>query len=129
MRQLLLPVILFISTDISFGQSPDFNAFLDSYVRDHKFSGTILIQENDRVQYHNSFGFANRQFSIPNTNKTKYKIASITKLFTSVLIMQLFEQGKVDLNSPIKTYLPDYLGNGADKITIPNSFFPYCCKE
>jgi CubicO group peptidase (beta-lactamase class C family) len=32
--------------------------------------------------------------------------------------MQLYEQGKIDLNSPVKTYIPDYPGKGADKITI-----------
>ena len=32
--------------------------------------------------------------------------------------MQLYEQGKIDLNSPVKTYIPDYLGKGGDKMTI-----------
>jgi len=115
----LMMLLLFFAASISsFCQSSNTDKFINSYVLSHKFSGTILIQENDHVRYHHSFGFANRQFSIPNTNETKYKIASITKLFTSVLIMQLFEQGKVNLNRSIKTYLPDYSGNGGDKITI-----------
>jgi len=118
MRPIILLVIPFVTTGISLGQSPNQKVFIDTYVRDHKFSGTILIQKKDQVQYHNSFGFANLQFGVPNTNDTKYKIASITKLFTSVLIMQLFEQGKIDLNSPVKTYFPGYSGKGADKITI-----------
>jgi CubicO group peptidase (beta-lactamase class C family) len=70
------------------------------------------------VQFHESYGFANLQFRVPNTPEIRYKIASITKLFTSVLIMQLNEQGKIDLNSSIKNYLPDYGGQGAEKITI-----------
>jgi D-alanyl-D-alanine carboxypeptidase len=118
MRQLISLLYFFVVTGISFGQSANIDKFLNSYVKDNNFNGTILIQKNGRVQYHNSFGFANRQFSIRNTNETKYKIASITKLFTSVLVMQLYEQGKVDLDSPVKKYLPGYSGNGADKITI-----------
>ena len=61
---------------------------------------------------------ANIPFKVPNTNQTKYKIASITKAFTSVLILQLQEQGKIDLNKTIGAYLPDYAGEGADKVTL-----------
>jgi D-alanyl-D-alanine carboxypeptidase len=63
---------------------------------------------------------ANFQFGVPNTNATEYKIASITKLFTSVLIMQLDDEGKIDLNKSIKTYLPNYKGEGTDKVTVIN---------
>jgi CubicO group peptidase (beta-lactamase class C family) len=92
--------------------------FLASYAKDHRFSGTVLINSNDKLVYNNSFGFANKQFRVPNTNDTKYKIASVTKLFTSVLIMQLYEQGKIDLNASVKTYLPGY--SGSEKISIRN---------
>ena len=68
--------------------------------------------------YEKGLGFANRQFSIPNNIDTKFKIASITKLFTAVLILQLHEKGEIELSAPIKTYLPDYKGEGADKVTI-----------
>lgn len=118
MRRIIFLLILFVITNSLVGQSPAINTFIDSYVREHNFSGTILIQKNNQTQYHNSFGLANRQFSIPNTNETRYKIASITKIFTSVLIMQLYEQGKIDLSNPVKTYIPDYSGKGADIITI-----------
>jgi len=55
---------------------------------------------------------------VPNTADTRYKIASITKAFTAVLILQLYEQGKIDLNKFISAYLPDYKGEGANKVTI-----------
>jgi CubicO group peptidase (beta-lactamase class C family) len=89
-------------------------------VKEHNFSGTILIRDNFHIAYHQSFGFSNKQFAILNTNESKYKIASITKLFTSVLILQLYENAKIDLNRSINTYLPEYSGSGGDKITITN---------
>jgi len=109
--------ILFITLKL-YGQSPKVDSFIVSYVKNHNFNGTILIQNNSKIIYQKSFGFANFQFKIPDNIDTKYKIASITKLFTSVLIMQLYEQGKIDLNKPIKTYLPDYKGEGAEKVLI-----------
>ena len=67
---------------------------------------------------HKSYGLSNRQLSVPNTNETKYKIASITKIFTSALIMQLYEKGQIDLNATVATYHPEYKGKGTGKITI-----------
>lgn len=120
MRKLILAAGFFLITILSSGQTRNIDKFLSTYATDHKFSGTILINSKDQVVYHNSFGFANRQFRDANTNDTKYKIASVTKLFTSVLIMQLYEHGRIDLNGTVKTYLPEYSGEGADKITIRN---------
>ncbi len=100
-----------------FGQS-EYDNFITDYVKNHKFNGTVLIQNNSKIVYHKAFGLTNFQLRVSNRTETNYKIASITKLFTSTLIMQLYEQGKIDLNKPIKTYLPDYKGEGADKVLI-----------
>lgn len=97
-----------------------FKKFMIDYTKKHHFNGTILVQQNGNKIYEESYGMANFQFNVRNTNETKYKIASITKLFTSVLIMQLTEQGKIDLSQDIKTYLPNYKGEGSDKVKIFN---------
>lgn len=94
------------------------DAFIETYAKEHDFNGSILIQKDGEVRYARSFGQANIPFKVPNTLQTKYRIASITKVFTSVLILQLHEQGKIDLGKTIGTYLPDYAGEGADKVTI-----------
>ncbi len=51
-------------------------------------------------------------------SKTKFKIASITKTFTAVLILQLYQQGKIDLNATFGKYYPTYKGEAKDKVTI-----------
>jgi len=94
------------------------DSFIAAYAKEHHFNGTILVQKDGQISLVRSFGLANIPFEVPNTRQTKYKIASITKLFTSVLILQLQEQGKIDLNKTIGTYLPDYTGEGADKVTL-----------
>ncbi|MBI1781221.1 MAG: beta-lactamase family protein [Sphingobacteriales bacterium] len=118
MKRLLGLFILFALADNLFGQSPSINNFIDSFAKKNNFNGTILIQKKSKITYQKSFGLANFQFKVPNKTETKYKIASITKLFTSVLIMQLYESGKIDLDKTIKIYLPDYKGAGGDKVTI-----------
>ena len=92
--------------------------FIAAYAKEHNFNGTILVQKDGKVTFARSFGLANIPFRVPNTRQTKYKIASITKLFTSVLILQLREQGGIDLSKTIGTYLPGYTGEGAGKVTV-----------
>ena len=118
MKHVLLLVVSLLLHQSVLAQSTTPESFLAAYTKEHNFNGSILIQKDGAVSYAKSFGLANIPFKVPNTNQTKYKIASITKLFTSVLILQLHEQGKIDLNKPIATYLPDYAGEGADKVTL-----------
>jgi D-alanyl-D-alanine carboxypeptidase len=89
-----------------------------SYARAHEFSGTILVRERGRIVYARSFGLADRAFAIGADRRTRFRVASITKLFASVLVLQEVEAGRLELRRPIKTWLPDYPGGGADRVTI-----------
>ncbi|MFD2567564.1 SUMF1/EgtB/PvdO family nonheme iron enzyme [Pseudotenacibaculum haliotis] len=82
------------------------------------FSGTVLVQKEGQIIFHKSFGYANRNSLQANTNNTKYAIASITKLFTSTLILQLVAENKLDLNKSISYYLKDYDEEIGQKVTI-----------
>lgn len=93
-------------------------AMVEGYARQHAFSGTILVRRAGRTLYARSFGLADRTFGVPATTATRYRIASITKLFTSVMILQLAQEGRLDLNAPFGRVLPDYPGQGADRVTV-----------
>ncbi|QWF15061.1 serine hydrolase domain-containing protein [Lysobacter capsici] len=93
-------------------------AFVDDYAHQHDFSGSVLIVEHGKPLLARQYGLANRAFAIRNDASTKYKIASITKAFTAVLILQLHEQGRLDLDAPMRRYLPDYRGSGGDWVTL-----------
>ncbi|HEX3007911.1 MAG TPA: serine hydrolase domain-containing protein [Bacteroidales bacterium] len=100
------------------GQNVTDSRYIDSLSKANNFNGTILVQSQNKVSYHKAFGYANLEFKVAGNTETKYWIASITKLFTSVLVMQLYENGRIDLNKTIGTYLPAYKGEGRDKVTI-----------
>lgn len=118
MQNLFATLILIITSFYASAQQHTINSIVENYVLKHNFNGTVLVQKNSEVLYHESFGLANREFAVSLTNQTKYKICSITKTFTAVLILQLYEQGKIDLNAKISAYLPDYAGEGASRISI-----------
>ena len=82
------------------------------------FNGSALVSFEGEIIYQNGFGFANMEWDIPNTVESKFRIASITKPFTAILIMQLVANNTLELNAPISNYLPDYPKENGDKITI-----------
>jgi CubicO group peptidase (beta-lactamase class C family) len=64
-----------------------------------------LVHDQDLI-YARGFGFADIEDEIPATAQTMYRVASITKTFTATAIMQLRDQGKLQLDDPIDRYLP-----------------------
>lgn len=112
----LMAALLF--TSAAAAHSSELDGFIQTYAKQHGFSGSIRIQRADAPEYARSFGLANIEFDVPNRADTKYKIASITKLFTAALILRLRDRGKLDLDRPIRAYLPDYAGGGDDKIHV-----------
>lgn len=104
--------------DAAAGRAATLEAKIAGYAAEHGFSGVVLARHDGEVVYHRSFGLADRAFDVPATTQTRFAIASITKAFTAVLILQLHEQGKLDLQAPIGDYLPDYAGEGAVKVTV-----------
>ena len=82
------------------------------------FNGAIAVSHKGNTLYKKGFGFANMEWDIPNKTDTKFQIASLTKSFTAMLIMQLVNERKLDLQKPISAYLPDYPKENADKINI-----------
>lgn len=67
----------------------------------------LAIIRSGKVVMHVSYGLANVEHNVPVTPQTLFSINSATKAFTGVAVMQLVEEGKVDLAQPIATYLGD----------------------
>jgi len=83
-----------------------------------QFSGIVLVSVKGDVVYKSAVGYANFEDSIPNTCDAKFRIASFTKPFTSMLILQLVEDGVIKLDGKLIEYLPEFTVTSGDKITI-----------
>jgi CubicO group peptidase (beta-lactamase class C family) len=102
----------------TFSQELNLEQTLANYAKEHRFNGVILIQEGEKLIHQKTYGEANKEFQVVTSRDTKYRIASVTKLFTSVLVYQLQEKGKLDIDKTIGEYLPNYKGEGKDKVTL-----------
>lgn len=103
---LLLFTLIFTST-YSQSTNSQIKNYLDS-VDDSDFSGAILVAQKDKIIAERAYGFSSIEYDAENKTDTKFNIASITKMFTAVAALQLYEQGKIALKKPLGEYLPDY---------------------
>ena len=81
------------------------------------FSGSVLVAIDGRIVLDRGYGLANREWAIPNDGDTRFRLGSISKQFTAVAIMILNERGLVDLDAPIRTWVPD-APSAWDQVTV-----------
>ncbi|SDJ62240.1 serine hydrolase domain-containing protein [Microbulbifer yueqingensis] len=86
-------------------------ASIDSYLmplaEEGKFSGAVLLAQDGQVELARGYGYANHEHRIQNTPDTKFRIGSLTKQFTAVLLLALDEQGELSTDDYISKHLPD----------------------
>lgn len=91
---------------------------LDNFFSNYSssFSGSFLIAKGDEILYCKGTGMADDENGIAFTSTTVCPIASLTKQFTAMGIMQLYEKGLLDIEDPLSKYLPDF--PRGDEITL-----------
>lgn len=100
------------------GTESPLDAFVAKALEHSDFGGTILVSARRKTLLRRGYGLADRAFATACTADTAYRIASITKLLTAVVVMRLRDRQKIDLDAPIKTYLRNYKGAGANTVKI-----------
>ena len=126
----LMPLFLFFLLSISLNttcvqaqsQTPsaaEFDKIITTEFKPEEPGGVVLIAQKGKVIYKKAFGMANLELNVPMREEMVFNIASQTKQFTAVAILQLAEQGKLSLQDEITKYLPDYPVNEL-KITVEN---------
>lgn len=82
------------------------------------FSGSVLVAKKGKIIFKEAYGESDRVNKISNTIETKYGIGSVTKQFTAMLIMQMVEEKRINLQDTIGKYLPYLSKDKASQITI-----------
>ena len=126
MTRLYLSVLLSVSLglNVAGGQpggpsTAEFDRLISSEFKPREPGGVVLVARKGEVIYRKAFGMANVELGVPMKEEMVFNIASITKQFTAVAVLQLAEQGKLSLQDEVTKYLPDYPVNG-QKITVEN---------
>ncbi len=99
--------------------SQEIKAFLDKLAAADAFSGTVMVAKDGKPIFSAVHGMASKAHNVPNRLDTKLNIASVGKLFTSIAIGQLAQQGKISFTDPVGKHLTDYPNKEvATKVTI-----------
>ena len=118
-RTVFTALIVGFLSQCSFAQDFD-KVKLDNYFKaletNSKFMGSVAVSKNGEVIYAKSVGFSDVENNIKANENTKYRIGSISKTFTSVLVLKAVEENKLDLNQTIDNFFPTI--KNAEKITI-----------
>ena len=112
-------VLLLLIPILSFSQinSVDkIEKYMDAQHNVNKFAGTILVVKNDTVLLKKAYGYADLEWNVKNTVDTKFVLASISKHFTAIAIMQLVERKQLSLNDKLNKFFPDY--PQGEKVTV-----------
>ena len=89
-------------------QAGAIDAFVQQTMKARRIPGVaVAVLDGNSVVYKKAFGVSNLESATPLTTDSVFELASITKQFTAAAIMMLADEGKVELDAPIATYLPN----------------------
>jgi N-acyl-D-amino-acid deacylase len=82
-----------------------------------RFNGTVLYAEQGKILYKKAFGIADIRTGQPLQTSSSFNLASVSKQFVAMGILELYEKGKLRLDDPVKKYIPEL---PYDSVTIRN---------
>ena len=88
-------------------------AYMQGQLDVNKFAGVVLVTRHDTVLLHQAYGLADSEWAVPNSLDTKFAVASITKQFTAIAILQLVEQGRLQLTDKLDAFVPGFPNGNA----------------
>lgn len=119
MKSTFFTLLIAISSQIVIAQNfnkAKLDSFFNALETNNRFMGSVALSENGKIIYSKALGYADLENKIAATSNSKYRIGSISKTFTSVLVLKAVEEKKMSLSQTIEKYFPTI--KNADKITI-----------
>ena len=83
----------------------ELNEYFEEVTAQDKFAGVVLITQGDTQLFSGAYGYASRDWRVPNTLETRFDTASVTKLFTAIAILQLIDQQQLAFDTGIIDFL------------------------
>lgn len=120
--RIFLSILLLLTFSVSLFSQENTTSKLDQLIKGYtatgRFNGAVLVASHDRILIDKGYGFKNVRDSVLNDTSTIFQIASLTKQFTSAVILKLVELKKLALTDKLSKYYPGF--PKGERITIEN---------
>ena len=116
MKKIFVLVAVLFVVHFSFAQVDKLDALIDTYAKLYKFNGSALVAKNGVVLLNKGYGYRNATDKVANNEQTIFQLGSVTKQFTSAVILKLQEEKKLSVSDKLSKYFPGY--PKGDSITI-----------
>jgi CubicO group peptidase (beta-lactamase class C family) len=90
----------------------------DDIKRDLYFGGTIIVARHGEIGFYEAFGHADSKKTRPVQRDSVFSLFSVTKSFTTVLVLRAIELGQIAFHTKVKDIVPQFAGKGRDDITV-----------
>jgi len=118
-RKLILSLLVTLLIQTGFSQTIDktkLDRYFEALETNNRFMGSVAVSQNGKLIYTKSTGFADLDTKTKPNENTRYRIGSISKTFTTVLVLKAVEENKLTLDQTIEGYFPSI--KNANKISI-----------
>lgn len=118
-RTSILILFIGIFTQLGISQNLDkqkLDGYFNALDENNRFMGSVAVSQNGNIIYSKTIGFLDIENNVKANKNSKYRIGSISKIFTSVLILKAVEENKLALGQTIDKFFPDI--KNAKKITV-----------
>ena len=116
MKKIFVFVAVLFVVHFSFAQVDKLDALIDAYAKLYKFNGSALVAKNGVILLNKGYGYRNATDKVANNEQTIFQLGSVTKQFTSAVILKLQEEKKLSVSDKLSKYFPGY--PKGDSITI-----------
>ena len=99
-------------------EAKKFQEIFQKRYEEDRFSGVVLVANGEDVVFEKAYGYACKNFEVPNQMDTKFNIGSLNKLITKIAILQLVQRGSLTLDDLVGKYLQDFPEEIRTKVRI-----------
>jgi CubicO group peptidase (beta-lactamase class C family) len=117
MKILFLLLLVAIAPAWAGQKNEKIDGLFAAYDHDNVPGAAVAVFHDGKIAYHKAYGLADVEAEIPTTTATNYRLASVTKQFTAMAVLQLIEAGKLSFEDTLTKIFPDFPGYG-DAITV-----------
>jgi CubicO group peptidase (beta-lactamase class C family) len=120
MKKATFLFVIIFGTMVNSATSQPIFDLLNGYYAYNRFWGSVLIAQNGKIAFQKSYGYADKDRNIKIDASTLFNLASVTKTMTATAIFKLHDEGKLSLYDRVDKYIPGFISDKTDSLTIIN---------